>query len=120
MTLRFEFPLPTNLGNARLHWRAKHRAKKAYWAELDALVLARRLPKPPASPLPRARIAAHLRTYNRMDADNRMFRMKWIGDWLTTRGYVVDDNPDALEWAGVPTQEINRADQGVELTLEAA
>jgi Holliday junction resolvase RusA-like endonuclease len=118
VTLRFDLPLPKNLGNARLHWRAKHRAKKAYWAELDALVLTRRLPKPPSAPLPKATVTVHFRTYNRMDRDNLVFRFKWVGDWLTTRGYIVDD--DTLDWAGMPTQEINRTEQGVDVLLEEA
>ena len=84
--MRFDLPLLKNLGNARLHWRAKHRAKLAYWATLDALVTAKRLPKPPAAPLPRARATVHFRVYNRMDRDNLVFRFKWVGDWLTTRG----------------------------------
>jgi hypothetical protein len=120
MTLRFDLPLPANLGNARLHWRAKHRAKKAYWAELDTLVLVKRLPKAPTAPLPKARIAVHFRTYNRMDRDNLVARFKWVGDWLTSRGYIVDDQDGVLEWAGMPTQEIDRTEQGIDITLEAA
>jgi hypothetical protein len=120
VTLRFEFPLPANLGNSRLHWRAKHRAKKAYWATLDALVMAKRLPKPPTSPLPKARVTYHWRVYNRLDRDNLAFRAKWVNDWLTTRGYVLADTEDALQWVGMPTQEIDRKEPGLELTLEAA
>jgi len=43
--------------------------------------------------------------------------MKWVVDWLVKRGYLVDDSPTYLEWV-MPTQEIDRKNRRIEITLE--
>lgn len=53
-----------------------------------------------------------------MDHGNAMNRHKWVEDWLVTRGYIVDDAPDCLQWDGLPQQEIKRdGDYRIALTL---
>ena len=54
-----------------------------------------------------------------MDPDNATFRLKWVLDWLTVSGYIVDDGPQHIvEFKD--TQHIDRKEQRVEVTLEAA
>jgi hypothetical protein len=111
------FPMPLNLANSRLHWRTKHRHKVAYWAACDALV------KPDAwllnTPIARAVARAELVCWSTSDQDNAMSRMKWIMDWLVTRGYLAGDDPKRLTWAGLPSQRIDRkVPAHIVLTLE--
>jgi hypothetical protein len=131
-TLTFVVPLPENLGNARLHHMVKHRRKVGYWDTLDMLVpltgrIGMSLPDPrrlyvppaPVTPWPAGvvRVTYHIAT-KPMDADNAVSRFKWIGDWLTTRGYVSDDTRDALTWDGFPRQvKCKRNAVRVEVTL---
>ena len=53
-----------------------------------------------------------------MDGDGLVSRAKWPVDWLVKRGYLVDDSPIYLEWV-MPTQEIDRKNRRIEITLEA-
>ena len=91
MILLFEFPLPENLGNNRMHWRTKNAKKKEYYAMLDGLVSLRHTPLPPKKPWHKAEAEIQMRTLRRMDQDNAHSRLKWIRDWIETRGYVVND-----------------------------
>lgn len=135
-TLTFVVPLPPNRANARGHWRTIHAQKKAYWHQLDLLAgmifgtalrvvsLARDgappyvMPNRPPTPWPAAVIAVTFYVVREMDDDNAPNRAKWLLDWLVTRGYVVDDNRHALQWAGFPKQvKCKRAEVRVELTL---
>jgi hypothetical protein len=53
-----------------------------------------------------------------MDDGNAMNRHKWIEDWLTTRGYIVDDRKKNLEWEGFPEQIVKRdGNYSITLTL---
>ena len=88
--MKFTFPMPVNLANSRLHWRSKHKLKKAYWDRCDMLQLIGKLP-PPGQPLRQANATVHFYTHNLMDESNAMARLKWIEDWLVTRGYLVVD-----------------------------
>ncbi len=110
--MKLTLPLPPNLANARLHWRAKVRKKDAYY--MRCLVAA---PKRPRLPYRRARIMVTLYTHQKMDADNLMARLKWPLDFLVKRGFIVDDSPDVLEW-GVPRQAIDRKNQRVKIELD--
>ena len=107
-TLTFTFPMPPNLGNARMHWAVKHKKKTAFWSMADLLLKGKVFPKPPKTPWQKARITAHCVVGAINDTDNLMARMKWVGDWLVTRGYLVDDKPRHLEWSGMPTQRVSR------------
>ena len=122
MTLTFRMPLPLNLANARLHHMVKHRAKVAYWRHLDLLQAGGILPPPPATPMPKAIITAHLTMPNAMDTANAMHRAdKWPVDWLVSRGYLAGDSRKQLTWGGIPTQRISRKNEPcLELTLVAA
>ena len=66
----------------------------------------------------KAKISVKLYTYNKMDVDNLFARLKWPLDWLTRRGYIVDDSPDILDWQGIPKQKIDRKNQRIEIILE--
>lgn len=114
--LRLVLPLPENLANARLHWRAKLARKKAYWRKLDLIRPA--LPPAPPAPLARAEIRATLYLYNPMDDDNAMARLKWAVDWLAGL-YIAGDARKALKWVGIPEQVIDRKRPRVELVISA-
>ncbi len=107
-------PMPMNLANARMHWRVKQKAKKAYWDHLNILATCRvvfgpdlhRIPPAPVAPFARARIASLMFVGAKMDADNAMARHKWALDWLQGAGYIANDRN--LEWVGVPEQVVKR------------
>lgn len=124
--MRFVIPLPYNRANSRLHWRTLDRRRRDYFYLLDCLHMSRatipedvcwRFPDPPATPMARASITATLYTKRKMDTDNLFGRLKWCGDWLVTRGFIVDDSPDHLEWAAIPAQAIDRRDPRVEIEI---
>ena len=109
--------LPENLSNARMHWKAKYRAKKRYYAAQDARQSFGLIEPPPTEPLASVRVLAHLRLYNAADPDGCAARLKWPMDWLVTRGYLEDDGPAIVKELRV-TQEIDRRNQRLEITLE--
>ena len=115
--MRLVLPLPANIGNARLHWRAKLRQKKHFYAQADERQLYGLVPSPPRRAFERASVQVHFLVHNRMDRDNLAARCKWILDWLVTRGYIADDGPDVVEWVR-PTQEIERKNKRAVVTLE--
>ncbi len=112
-------PMPINISNGgHYHWRTTYKQKTAYINALDMRQIARLIPRPPAVPFPRARISAVMHLANRMDADNAMRRCKWPLDWLKTRGYIADDSPKVLDWAGFPEQVVKRdGDYRITFTL---
>ena len=112
MTVRFTFPLPPQRANARGHWRVDHTAKTRFWAHCDELQNIGRLPAPPAVPWQRAEAEARCYLWNPMDQGNLLSRMKWIEDWLVTRGYLVDDRARNLVWISVPEQAVTRKRKG--------
>lgn len=92
--MTFEFPLPPNLLNERVHWRVKNKERKRYFAVCDTLLAAKRLPEAPEVPL--TPVVLHSVLYlagtKLHDDDNAMARgYKWPVDWLRTRGYIEDD-----------------------------
>lgn len=115
--LVFVLPLPPNMANARLHWKAKLRARQEYEQTCELLRMAKRLPRVPASPFPSATIAAHFAVWSLNDEDNLMARAKWPLDWIVKAGYLLDDRKKCLSWAGLPTQEVNRKAPALTLTL---
>lgn len=105
--LKFDFPMPLNVANSRLHWRVKDNARKAYFETCDAMQAAKLLPPPPATPFGRSRIASLMMLGGKMDADNAMARHKWPLDWLQSRRYLTNDRD--LEWTALPTQLVSRS-----------
>lgn len=114
----FDLPLPPNRANSREHWRSTHRKRSAYYKACADRLDAGMLPRPPRKPLARARLTVTLHVWNRFDPDGAVAVCKWPVDWLVTLGYVEDDKTSVLEWAGIPTQIIDRQRPRVVLTLE--
>lgn len=123
-------PMPVNLANARLHWRTRLGHKKRYYGMLDLIASAHRaigfpddlpyrIPRPPRVPHPgRMWVEAHLVLGNLMDDDNAMHRMKFVLDWLVTRGYLAGDSRKHIKWRDIPSQEVSRKQPAhVRLTL---
>jgi hypothetical protein len=117
--LVFTLPLPVNLGNDRSHHMAKYRAKLKYWAALDAAAMVKRIPRPPARPFTKALLDAEMHHTHDTDKDNREARLKWVLDWLTSRGYIVDDKDEHLARTGFvrPVMCNKVADRRLVLTL---
>lgn len=114
--LVFSLPMPLNIANARLHWRAKNRERRAYLDTLMLLQMAKHLPQSPRSPFAHPRIAVVMTLANRMDHDNAMARLKWPCDWLQASGFIANDKD--LTWDGLPTQVISRSIPArIEITL---
>ena len=111
----FVLPLPPNRANARWHWRTEKQKKDTWFTHADALY---RVSKEPPMAPGKTRVTAKLYTWNKMDIDNLFGRVKWPMDWLVRRGYLADDDPDSIEWAGIPKQEVDRKNQRIEITLE--
>lgn len=99
--LEFTMPLPANLGNARMHWAAKHRSRNSYWEILDNRVLVGMLPKRPSTPFERVWLSGEFHHTHATDHDNRMARVKHVLDWLTSRGYIVDDSDAHVEYGPI-------------------
>lgn len=111
MSLTFTVPMPANLtnrGSGRSHWRVIHTEKTAYRAQLDLLLAAKQLPRPPAEPFAKATVRSTMHLGGAMDDDNAMARHKVLLDWLKQRRYIVDDRRKCLRWESFPEQIIKR------------
>lgn len=84
---------------------------------LDNLQLIGAVPPPPKLPLPKARISATIYAWSLSDPDNATGRLKWVLDWLVSRGYIADDSPKVLDLE-MPRQAIDRKDPRVEVFLQ--
>ena len=118
--LVFELPLPPNLGNSRAHWRLKARQKTDFYVVCDARVVVKGWHVPrPVEGMPWAKPVAEItmRTARAMDHDNAHARLKWVLDWLQTRGYIVNDRDlrYQLENKTAPRKEV-----GITLVLREA
>jgi hypothetical protein len=115
--LVFEVPLPDNLANGRTHWRMKAKRKTAYYEAMDLCVQLNFLPAPPVAPLVKPVAEITMRTVRAMDHDNAHARLKWVLDWLQTRGYIVNDRDlrYQLEHTTAPRKEV-----GITLVLRGA
>ncbi len=113
----FRFPLPDLGANARYgHWAVKHRAQKKYFELCDNRVLVKLLPKPMGQPFARGFADVTLQTVRRMDTDNAHSRLKWVWDWLTSRGYLAGDDPDRLRYV-LHAVTGRKSNAGVEVRL---
>lgn len=119
--MTFEFPIPENPNSNKLrgrHWRVRYNLEIKYWEHLDMLVACRLLPRTAiGQPWDRATGKAVLRTCPVMDQDNASHRMKWVWDWLQSRGYIVNDRDVRCDVTPVASK---RKEQGVTLELEAS
>lgn len=117
--MKLVLPLPPNLANARLHWAQKLRVKKRYYRDADERQLVGLVPPPPPEPMRSAVVSVHLHVHNRLDKDNLYARLKYLLDWLVTRGYLANDDPDTIRDLMV-RQSIERSDKRAEVTLQEA
>jgi hypothetical protein len=115
--LTFDLPLPPNLnasGWGGRHWR-RTKAQEDYYDQLDLLLAIRRLPPRPRRRIKQAEAVATLRSCPVMDQDNAHRRMKWVWDWLQSRGYIVNDREVRCELTPVAS---GRKNQGITLIIE--
>ena len=110
-TETLKLPLPHNRANARWHWRKEKNLRDNYFLVCRA-----------ASPYPRARLEkATLKVtfylWSSMDPDNLVARLKWPLDFLVHAGFIADDSPKVIKFAGIPAQRIDRANRRLEIEL---
>jgi hypothetical protein len=120
VTREFLVPLPPNPNRARrMHWAAKNKAKETYWDTLDMMLAVHQLPPRPASPWNHIEGTAEVRTLSTpMDQDNANARLKWVWDWLETRGYIQNDR--TVRCTVTPALASSRRNRGITLTLKVA
>lgn len=110
--IELTLPMPPNLTNSgrgrSRHWRSAHREKTAYWAQLDLLLAAKQIPRPPAAPLTKATLRSVMYLGGAMDDENAAARHKIAIDWLKKRRFIVDDRRKNLRWEAFPEQVIRR------------
>ena len=100
-----------------MNWRVRNSKKNKYYKTCDNLQLVGDIPRPPETPMGPCLITVKMSVYSIMDESNCMARMKWVEDWLVTRGYLVDDKPSMLHYTAIPTQKVDRKNQGIEISL---
>lgn len=110
-------PPPDVGGNARKNWRTALRDKKRYYNACDERQLLGLIPPPPAKPIAFCKITTHFRTHCTLDWDNICGRQKLPLDFLVTRGYLLDDSPKVIPVCPVVTQEIDRQNKQIEITI---
>lgn len=112
--LELTFPMPVNLANARLHWRAKTKAHDEW--KLRAIVKERGL-RGRHRPIERCHVTAVFYSRQPMDDDNCVARLKWPLDLLKERGIIMDDKRPHLMLTGIPEQRQGHP-QRIVLTVE--
>lgn len=111
-SLTVVLPLPPNIANGRMHWRAKYVARGKYMDACDASQAAEgfRHRWNPGHTTPNhehATLKFGLYVGAQMDHDNALSRVKWPVDWLVAAGYLVDDSPKHCTMS-IPHQVITR------------
>lgn len=92
------------------------RKKSAY--ETIAASEARKQAKRPRPIWRRWRVTAvHFRLHSRRDLVELLAGLKWPIDALVKDGWVEDDGPDHLLSVATPTQEVDRKNRGVTITI---
>ena len=105
-----ELPEPPNVANRRIHWAAKRLYRNQAWAYARSKVQR-------THPIPeKVRVSLHFRLWALMDEDNLVARCKLPIDALKGE-YFIDDDPAHME-LGEVTQEVNRKDRGVTVSVE--
>jgi hypothetical protein len=113
-SLTLTFPMPLNVANARLHWRAKARKHDAW--KMLAIVQEPKLRGRPEC-FGRVRVSVTFFTGRWVqDTDNLIARAKWPLDLLKERGFIADDCPGVVESLSVT--QVPRMPRRVVLTLE--
>jgi hypothetical protein len=115
--LVFELPLPDNVANGRMHWRAKFNRKMEYYESLDLLISMRLVPRRPKRSITKPVAEIEMRTVRAMDHDNAHARLKWVLDWLQTRGYIVNDRDLRYQ---LDNKTAPRKEVGITLVLREA
>lgn len=115
--MKYTLPLPPNMANGRVHWRAKYEAQKTWAAH--AIVVEPKL-RGSQQVTPRAVVTAVLYVHQAMDDDNAVARIKWCLDLLVRRGILAGDKRPQCQLAGIPDQFVDRKNPRVELTVEPA
>lgn len=127
LVLTLPVPPSPNRVNTRNHM-ARHRSKRKY--QKRAWSVAINQAKPWRDPPAHVTVHAHFRVHNLRDHDNLKGSLKWTLDALRQKqsgkdwrnnvyslcGFLVDDNPEHMT-LGEVTQEIDRANKGVTLTI---
>lgn len=103
-----EMPLPPNMANGRVHWRAKDKARKEYIAKAHLHLMAQKIRRPWKVSPAKVRITAHIVVGGQMDVDNLFARVKWALDYLVSDKILRGDSPNHIEWGAIPTQEVSR------------
>lgn len=111
-SLTVVLPLPINIANGRMHWRAKDVARGkymeccrlAYHAQPSLQVMASMLKLYPAAGAS-LKFALHLG--RQMDHDNALARCKWPVDFLVAQGLLQDDSPKHCAMS-IPEQVVTR------------
>jgi hypothetical protein len=78
--------------------------------------MAKENPKP-ISRWAKAEAEIQMRTWRQMDQDNASARLKWVLDWLESRGYVANDKDVRYT---LDCRTAQRADLGITLVLREA
>lgn len=119
-TVTITIPEPPSM-NTMLTYKSQWRGKRYYVEQQRYKDEARdMLPEAPESPWRRwGIVAVHFRLWNRRDPLELVAGLKWPVDLLMDEGWVIDDGPDNLMFVpSCPTQEIDRKNRGVDLTLQ--
>lgn len=128
--IRLTLPVPPSPNRVPTrHHIARHQSKRRYQREAwaDAIRQVRPFRDPPGH----VTVHAHFRFHNVRDEDNLKGSLKWALDALRKRqsgkdwragvyslcGYFVDDDPTHMSLGRV-TQEIDRKNKGLTLTIE--
>ena len=111
------FGTPPDRGNAREHWRTVNKKKNLFYEECDNKQLLGLIPPPPKRPITKCKVEAHFKLHNPNDWDNLYARLKYPLDWLETRGYILDDSPRVIIEAPVVTQEVDRKNKCLSVTI---
>lgn len=111
-------PLPPNRANARGRWETRYFGQLRYHTMLDDRQRVGLVPPPPTQAYAKVAVTVAMYVWGRMDQGNAVNRMKWIEDWLVSRGYVIDDTEECFRYTGFPTQKVDRKNQRVEIELE--
>lgn len=116
---RLILPLPPRMSNGYVksccHW-VRSELRDAYYSHCDALLGQGLIPKPLLVLDGPVTGRARLYSAREGDTDNNMARIKWCCDWLTKRGYIVDDGPRHFDLS-LEAVTVKRPDVRIEFEL---